>query len=193
LFLVARIPIGGFVAITLCTFRRSFDVRQKKLSWVRVQHHRVDSGCVSSEPSIHTTSASVVCLQDECSIRSPRTVSACRRPSTRSCLSDQSTMGLPSLRIVRGSAGVHFGPEVAADTTVTRQTVAAEAWCRWGSCCNVCYSCTSRAEIWMLTFLSRLEEASDPDSLSQETIIDNLSAEEAHRLSKVRNIGIAVS
>lgn len=45
----------------------------------------------------------------------------------------------------------------------------------------------------MLTCLSRLEEASDPDSLSQETIIDNLSAEEAHRLSKVRNIGIAVS
>ncbi|OCT54315.1 hypothetical protein CLCR_00982 [Cladophialophora carrionii] len=39
-----------------------------------------------------------------------------------------------------------------------------------------------------------LEEAQDdPDSLSQETIIHNLSPEEAHRLSKVRNIGIAVS
>ncbi|ETI29140.1 elongation factor G, mitochondrial [Cladophialophora carrionii CBS 160.54] len=37
-----------------------------------------------------------------------------------------------------------------------------------------------------------LEEAQDdPDSLSQETIIHNLSPEEAHRLSKVRNIGIA--
>jgi hypothetical protein len=44
----------------------------------------------------------------------------------------------------------------------------------------------------MLTF-SRLEEASDPDSLSQETIIENLSGQEAHRLSRVRNIGIAVS
>jgi hypothetical protein len=39
----------------------------------------------------------------------------------------------------------------------------------------------------------RLEEAQDdPESLSQETIIHNLSPEEAHRLSKVRNIGIAV-
>ncbi|KEF63203.1 elongation factor G, mitochondrial [Exophiala aquamarina CBS 119918] len=36
-----------------------------------------------------------------------------------------------------------------------------------------------------------LEEASDPDSLAQETIIENMSSEEAHRLSKVRNIGIA--
>ncbi|KAK5280151.1 Elongation factor G, mitochondrial, partial [Exophiala xenobiotica] len=36
-----------------------------------------------------------------------------------------------------------------------------------------------------------LEEASDPDSLSQETIIENLSGQEAHRLSRVRNIGIA--
>ncbi|KAK4936356.1 Elongation factor G, mitochondrial [Elasticomyces elasticus] len=35
-----------------------------------------------------------------------------------------------------------------------------------------------------------LEEAQD-DSLSQETIIDNLSTKEAHRLSRVRNIGIA--
>ncbi|KAI1614396.1 elongation factor G, mitochondrial [Exophiala viscosa] len=35
-----------------------------------------------------------------------------------------------------------------------------------------------------------LEEAQD-DSLSQETIIHNLSTQEAHRLSRVRNIGIA--
>ncbi|EXJ81438.1 elongation factor G, mitochondrial [Capronia epimyces CBS 606.96] len=37
-----------------------------------------------------------------------------------------------------------------------------------------------------------LEEAQDdPDSLSVKTIIDNLTPEEAYRLSKVRNIGIA--
>ncbi len=39
----------------------------------------------------------------------------------------------------------------------------------------------------------RLEEAQDGEGLSQETIIHNLSADEAQRLSKVRNIGIAVS
>ena len=44
----------------------------------------------------------------------------------------------------------------------------------------------------MLT-VDRLEEAQDsPDTLAQETIIDNMSTEEAKRLSKVRNIGIAV-
>ncbi|KAK5064342.1 Elongation factor G, mitochondrial [Exophiala bonariae] len=36
-----------------------------------------------------------------------------------------------------------------------------------------------------------LEEASDPDSLAQETILENMSSEEARRLSMVRNIGIA--
>lgn len=39
---------------------------------------------------------------------------------------------------------------------------------------------------------SRLEEAQDPESLAQETIIDNMSTEESKRISKVRNIGIAV-
>jgi hypothetical protein len=39
---------------------------------------------------------------------------------------------------------------------------------------------------------TRLEEAQEPDSLSTETIIDNMSTEEWKRLSKVRNIGIAV-
>ena len=38
----------------------------------------------------------------------------------------------------------------------------------------------------------RLEEAVDPGALSQEKIVENLSPEEAKRLSKVRNIGIAV-
>ena len=37
-----------------------------------------------------------------------------------------------------------------------------------------------------------LEEAQAPEGLAQETIIQNLSSEEAGRLSRVRNIGIAV-
>lgn len=39
---------------------------------------------------------------------------------------------------------------------------------------------------------NRLEEAQEPETLAQETIIENLNPEEAARLSKVRNIGIAV-
>ena len=39
----------------------------------------------------------------------------------------------------------------------------------------------------------RLEEAHEPEELAQETIIENLNPQEAARLSKVRNIGIAVS
>jgi elongation factor G len=39
----------------------------------------------------------------------------------------------------------------------------------------------------------RLEEAHESEELAQETIIENLDPEEAARLSKVRNIGIAVS
>lgn len=41
--------------------------------------------------------------------------------------------------------------------------------------------------------MHRLEEAHEPEELAQETIIENLDPEEAVRLSKVRNIGIAVS
>lgn len=38
-----------------------------------------------------------------------------------------------------------------------------------------------------------MEQASaDPSTLSQETIVENLDPVEAARLSKVRNIGIAV-
>jgi hypothetical protein len=37
-----------------------------------------------------------------------------------------------------------------------------------------------------------LEEAHEPEELAQETIIENLDPQEAARLSKVRNIGIAV-
>ena len=36
---------------------------------------------------------------------------------------------------------------------------------------------------------NRLEQAVEPEQLAQETIISNLSSEEAQRLSKVRNIG----
>ncbi|KIV94198.1 elongation factor G, mitochondrial [Exophiala mesophila] len=36
-----------------------------------------------------------------------------------------------------------------------------------------------------------LEEASDPDALAQETILENMSTQELERLSRVRNIGIA--
>lgn len=41
--------------------------------------------------------------------------------------------------------------------------------------------------------MHRLEEAHEPEEFAQETIIENLDPEEAARLSKVRNIGIAVS
>jgi hypothetical protein len=41
--------------------------------------------------------------------------------------------------------------------------------------------------------VSRVEEEPEPEELSQETIIENLNPQEAARLSKVRNIGIAVS
>lgn len=45
---------------------------------------------------------------------------------------------------------------------------------------------------WLFFFI-RLEAASsNPETLSQEAIIDNLDPVEAARLSKVRNIGIAV-
>jgi len=36
------------------------------------------------------------------------------------------------------------------------------------------------------------QAAADPDSLSQETIIENIDPKEWARLSRVRNIGIAV-
>ena len=40
--------------------------------------------------------------------------------------------------------------------------------------------------------LASLEQAAEPENLAQETIIDNLAPQEAARLSRVRNIGIAV-
>ncbi|KAI4265260.1 MAG: hypothetical protein L6R38_009549 [Xanthoria sp. 2 TBL-2021] len=39
--------------------------------------------------------------------------------------------------------------------------------------------------------LDSLEQAAEPENLAQETIIDNLAPQEAARLSRVRNIGIA--
>lgn len=44
----------------------------------------------------------------------------------------------------------------------------------------------------MVADVCRLEEAAEPESLTQEDIVANLSPQEAERLSKVRNIGIAV-
>jgi hypothetical protein len=41
--------------------------------------------------------------------------------------------------------------------------------------------------------LARLEQAAEPENLPQEMIIDNLNPQEAARLQRVRNIGIAVS
>ncbi|KAL8806712.1 MAG: hypothetical protein Q9200_004933 [Gallowayella weberi] len=41
------------------------------------------------------------------------------------------------------------------------------------------------------TDFDRLEQAAEPENLAQETIIDNLAPQEAARLSRVRNIGIA--
>jgi len=50
----------------------------------------------------------------------------------------------------------------------------------------------NRSEKSVLTF-NRLEEALErPDDLNQATIIERLAPREAARLSKVRNIGIAV-
>lgn len=43
-----------------------------------------------------------------------------------------------------------------------------------------------------LTVNSLEKAAAEPEGLSQEAIIDNLDPIEAARLSKVRNIGIAV-
>ena len=40
--------------------------------------------------------------------------------------------------------------------------------------------------------LCRLEQAAEPENLAQQTIIENLSTQEAQRLSRIRNIGIAV-
>jgi elongation factor G len=43
------------------------------------------------------------------------------------------------------------------------------------------------------SWFARLEEAqAEPENLAQETIIEKLDPREAARLSKVRNIGIAV-
>ena len=44
-----------------------------------------------------------------------------------------------------------------------------------------------------MTFRRPEEAEEEPDNMAQQTIIENMSTEEAARLSKVRNIGIAVS
>lgn len=42
------------------------------------------------------------------------------------------------------------------------------------------------------TNFNRLEQAAEPEKLAQETIISNLTPQESARLSRIRNIGIAV-
>ena len=47
--------------------------------------------------------------------------------------------------------------------------------------------------MWLsVNCIIRLDEAVEPENLAQKTIIDNLAPQEAQRLSRVRNIGIAV-
>jgi hypothetical protein len=74
--------------------------------------------------------------------------------------------------------------------------MAAKTECFHGGCCVRIYP--SRT-IWKkIPFADnicvlRLEKAAaDPETLTQDAIIDNLNPEEHARLSKVRNIGIAV-
>jgi hypothetical protein len=77
-------------------------------------------------------------------------------------------------------------------TVASRQTMATSSRsCFSGSSYvrNDSYTHVSRS--WLI--FRRLEEAQEPEALSQDTIIANMSAEEAQRLSRVRNIGIAVS
>lgn len=57
-------------------------------------------------------------------------------------------------------------------------------------CCSVSQASRSQE----IANLYRQEQAAEaPETLAQETIIENLSPKEAQRLSRVRNIGIAVS
>jgi hypothetical protein len=71
------------------------------------------------------------------------------------------------------------GPKVAAETR------------RCYRCCDVRKPVLRNCA---LLIDGRVEEAQDePEALAQETIIESMSKDEAARLSRVRNIGIAVS
>lgn len=60
-------------------------------------------------------------------------------------------------------------------------------------CCSVRSVKMSGLPVFGLIRIFSLEAAaSNPETLSQEAIIDNLDPVEAERLSKIRNIGIAV-
>lgn len=81
-------------------------------------------------------------------------------------------------------------------------TMAAEETCVGYGSCSVSVLFSSSSFFFFLSTVNgfdnwllfvRLEAAaSNPETLSQEAIIDNLDPVEAARLSKVRNIGIAV-
>lgn len=57
------------------------------------------------------------------------------------------------------------------------------------------FACSSFREIWLLirVLFSLEAAANNPENLTQANIIENLDPAEAARLSRVRNIGIAVT
>ena len=61
-----------------------------------------------------------------------------------------------------------------------------------GRCCRCCGNVSMQVLMQTSSDKYRLEEAHEPEALAQETIIENMSTEESKRISKVRNIGIAV-
>lgn len=75
--------------------------------------------------------------------------------------------------------------------------MAAETECIHSGCCvsSFPFYYELRRDFRFLTDIQiyRLEKAAaDPETLTQTAIIENLNPQEAARLSKVRNIGIAV-
>lgn len=56
----------------------------------------------------------------------------------------------------------------------------------------LCEQLQHHTNVPSLTIYSQEKAALDPEALDQTTIVDNLDPQEAQRLSRVRNIGIAV-
>jgi elongation factor G len=94
-------------------------------------------------------------------------------------------MDLPALRF--NGRPPPSNPTVAIGSTMAATT---ESCYRYR--CNASEYSQTCSLLGLLT-MYRLEEAHEPEELAQETIIENLDPKEAVRLSKVRNIGIAVS
>jgi hypothetical protein len=94
-------------------------------------------------------------------------------------------MDLPALRF-------NGHPPSSDPTVAIGSTMAATTRSCYRCRCNASEYSQTCPLLGLLT-MHRLEEAHEPEELAQETIIENLDPEEAARLSKVRNIGIAVS